>query len=397
MGMLFHSMVLLLGCMPQEPGTSLEPEVIRTLHACAFGPDRILASRSDGSVWLLDGKDGTTSVPVPRGEGVAGPSTTGLFARFEESITHLTASPDLRSVAAHRRDGVDLVWPDFERNGVNKPVPLSGESNANPELKFDMWLPCVITPIQWSHDGAYLLTHRPHGVQWWSRKGKLLQEFGPATGALFSPVDNVAAIHSGNKLSLVRLGQEPIEVECDSPLGSMDFSPDGQKIAVGGRKSQLRIIEVRTGTILLSRDVERVDMVIYGHPKGYDFGDLRWSPNGKWIGISLGRGCIPAVLSAITGDAVKRMNPQGGRMGEPYECSWTPDNRMVFGFMHTQVVDPLGLRENDESWHALHYQIFGQVQGARAVVLTRGSADDPDHKRMVCYDLKSGEMVWGVD
>ena len=389
--MLTSILLLGLAAVAQEPDEVPVPDPVTTLHACAFGPDRFLAARSDGSIWLLDGEDGISPMEVPGKKGE--PNEKGLFARGDSPVSHLAASPDLKSVAVSRGLNRQQLWPDFESGGRETPILLQGESNADPELEFEFWLSFIVTPIQWSHDGRYLLTHRPHGVQWWSQEGKLLREFGPSTGVLFSPVENVAAIHSGDKLSLVRLDQEPIVVECNSSVGAMDFSPDGKRIAVGGKGSRLRIIEVATGRVLLSRAVDKVDTIFVRPPSAFYFNDLRWSPDGKWIGISLGKGCLPAILSAETGVVEKAIPFSGGRMHEPFECSWTPDNRLVVGMGTTSVTDPLGERDA-LTWPGLHFQIFGQKLGTRAIVLA-GPWDTG--KRMTCYDLKSGKVIWAVN
>ena len=395
--MLISLTLCMLAFFAQESVEVAKPEPVRTAYACAYGPDRMLAFRSDGTLWLLDGKDGVSPVPLPGQKASDDESDeVGLVARYEKTAWRIVVSPDLRSVAAHRGWIVDQVWPDFAESGTYNPILLEGEANADPELRFPTWQYLLITPIQWSYDGAYLLTHRPHGVQWWSREGKLLKEFGPATGAVFSPTENLAAIHSGTILTLSWIGQEPLEVGCDSPWGAMDFSPDGRKIAVGGSGSQLNIVDASTGNILLAKTVDNLDWIFRNAAAGIYFTDLSWSPNGKWIGATAGKGCFPAVLSARTGTVVTGIGFQGQVMDMPFRCDWTPDNRMIAGRFHTVVLDPLGDRK-EEKWPAGYYQIFALDHGKRAVLLTAGTAESIDHKRMACYDLETGEMVWSVD
>ena len=270
--------------------------------------------------------------------------------------------------------------------------------------------------FQWTHDGQFLVTWSdqffhatPTGkVQLWKRTGELMWTGPLVAQTSVHPTQNrICAVVAGKVLMGWPLDEQgelkadgmrtvPLEVATDT----IAFSPDGKTIAVGGTSALLPnysngqprknawpllwLLDAQSGEVELSKKVEGVETVIPGS-KIY-LSNVRWSPDGTMIGVSVGKGHAVGALSSKDGSVIWTGGFQGGRMHELFDTGWTDSGILLTGYGSTLLVDP----RNPKKPVRLE-------RIARATLLNLADTEDI----LVLYGLKiarlhptTGKMLW---
>ena len=213
--------------------------------------------------------------------------------------------------------------------------------------------------VDWTHDGSYLVTwvHGRAGsdtgalrssgypVRIWTPECELVWE-GPSVRDFDLHPERrefclCAADRSGTTLWVgwpEEAGGECVDVvPLDGAVLAAAFSPDGARIAVtgsrlaadrAGRKSYqpwLWTIEAATRELQFENRITGVD------PMGLmsRCECVEWSPDGRWLGVSLGKGHAPGILSATDGSTQRSGNFRGGRMNESFPVVWTRSGSLL--------------------------------------------------------------------
>jgi len=180
-----------------------------------FSPDcgLVAAASQDGTMRILDiGSGKPVSAPIKHGR----------------TINDTRFSPDGHRIATASEDGAVRIWDVSTGQALLEPIQLSNHEASN-----------VRVTLRFSPDGQRLLTEAGRGVKIWdSQTGKLL--VGPC-----GP---------------------------DSSRSCVEFSPNGQKVAVGSSDGTVNIWDSETGR-LLSKLLKHDGPVAY----------LRFSQDGQRI------------------------------------------------------------------------------------------------------------------
>ncbi|MFT4647250.1 MAG: WD40 repeat protein [Glaciecola sp.] len=222
----------------------------------------------------------------------------------------------------------------------------------------------------WTHDGRFLVTWpqqffhaTPTGkIQLWKRTGELMWTGPMVSQASVHPTQNrICAVAGGKVLMgwpLDEQGEPKVDgmrtVQLEVAMDTIAFSPDGHTIAVGGASALLPnyssgqprkkawpllwLLDAQSGEVKLSKKVEGVDNVIPG--SSIYLSDVRWSPDGSMLGVSLGKGHRVGALSSKDGSVVWTGGLQGGRMNELFDTGWTDSGILLTGWGSTRLVDP---------------------------------------------------------
>ncbi len=130
-----------------------------------------------------------------------------------------------------------------------------------------------------------------------------------------------------DELWIVRPGSEPKKWPLLGATSYLAFSPDGERLAVAGHKSQLWILRVKDGSV----QSKTMILGLLGLPRLRAY-SMDWSPNGKWLGVLAGEGIDPFILDGTDGTILWEGGPCGGQMGCVFECAWTAETNSCMGF-----------------------------------------------------------------
>ncbi|HEX3053487.1 MAG TPA: WD40 repeat domain-containing protein [Aggregatilineaceae bacterium] len=115
---------------------------------------------------------------------------------------------------------------------------------------------------------------------------------------------------------------------------TVDWSPDGSKIAVGTGLGEVLVIDAATQQVLLYQDLSRIGSIQR----------VRWSPDGNSLAVGQGSSGTIYILNAITGEHTHSLYDENNLSTPMLE--WSPDGRFLasghdrkYGGFATQVWD----------------------------------------------------------
>ncbi len=313
---------------------------VRTTDVARLPGGDLLVARSDGFIVAVDP---ATGEPSTRGAARAARLYPDVFATHPTAVYDLVLDPSGKLVAATSLAGRVSLWRvKTDHNGAfgypgryrDPEVVL----NARPQI----WRGS--SGVAWSHDGEHLLTwtspSRPErtgrtAMQLWSRAGEVVWTGPHVRWAAISPTLDLMAFVGHDGVHLFWPGEHDTILRLEGACHAA-FSPDGSRLAVGGMGSHLWIIDVDSAGVLLDAALD------VGDPfQENKFPTcMRWSPDGKWLGMTLGKGLIPVVIDPLDGRTVWSGGFHGGRMWAVFPVAWTPDNRLFYSWDGTYLVEP---------------------------------------------------------
>lgn len=229
------------------------------------------------------------------------------------------------------------------RRESRDPLPGHGQDLGSraPETRLtptpDVWR--GVADFAWSSTGSHLMT-RSGEVKLWNRAGELVWTGPRARAAAVSPVADLLAVLGEDE---VWIGWPRDEGTTLRVVGATElaFSPDGKRLAIGGMGCHLWVHDLETGETLFDRTLDVRDPFQVTKFAA----DMHWSPDGRWLGIMLGKGVLPVVVDPTDGRLVWSGGFQGGRMDAVFPVAWTPDNRLVYGWDETYLIEPRSGRQ----------------------------------------------------
>ena len=170
----------------------------------------------------------------------------------------------------------------------------------------------------------------------------------------------------------------------DQPEGNVVLAPDGRRIAylVNSRThpahQSLMLEDVRSG------ETRRIDLSAFRNDPFR--GTCDWSPDMRWVVLSLQRGGLLAI--DISGTTVRRFSDFG------FEARWAPDGRRIV----FSRFDPIKLTKNNEIWlYDLGSQSARQISPRDGRSYSSPSWS-PDSRRVVCVGgIGSDRGLWILD
>ncbi|MEM6675720.1 MAG: hypothetical protein AAF726_22915 [Planctomycetota bacterium] len=233
--------------------------------------------------------------------------------------------------------------------------------------------------MQWTADGKHLVTWGDHwnhrapviGPQIWSPDGEL-EWTGPAAFDVdVHPAENRIAFVRSNEVHIGWPGMGIEVVDVPGAYGDIEFDPDGRRLAVGGTANRigdgegetplrtsmeggatLRVVDGKNGDLIFAANVVSVGAGIGLESWVHR---LAWSPDGQHIGMSLGKGHNPGVVSAKDGKRVLRALCAAGQMWSTFGVGWASERLFHPGWAMQQLV-PIDDPENPipigECWSA---------------------------------------------
>jgi WD40 repeat protein/DNA-binding SARP family transcriptional activator len=319
------------------------------IHAVTFSPDgeRLAAAGEDGklTIWVITGRRLLLSLPtrsglydvefMPDGERVVGTHQDGMTTMWDASsgglllelaghvstVVSVAAASDNRQIATGGYDGTVRIWdtaPGHERLTV---AAHEGPVNA----------------IAASSDGRRFYTVSGDGTAraWDASSGILVQS-----------------------LQVGELGR----------LTSLALSPAGDRAAVGGSDGRIALLDVASGTTIMSLDAHEDE--IWG---------LAFSPDatrlasGSWDGTS-------KVWDLASGEALSIVGEYCWNMS----VAFSPDGRRVYAGCGTSAYE----------WDAVSGQVMRRFPGEG--VETYGVALSPDGQRLALGRADGVVTIWDV-
>jgi serine/threonine protein kinase/WD40 repeat protein len=292
-------------------------------HRPAFSPDgaRLVIARPDKGVRLLDTTTGKLIDELPG---------------MEEKAATLAYSVDGRWVIAGGEGGSVLVWEATTK--TKKPILLGGE-NGNPAHRG------AVTAVTFDPKGRFLATASGSQIQLW----------------------NVAGWTGKHE-----------ELDAESPIAGLVFTPDGQWLVAGGAD---------------------------GRPRSWEVGKPGTTKSGAPIGAitqvaaTVNQQGVKVALLDVAGDTYlwKPDIPEKPTKLEVHGFQW----EIPFGRLNAVGFSPAGnllaLAGNDKTVLILEMFFVNQrlrLVGHDAVVL--GVAWSPDGKRLASVDAAGKVIVWSV-
>ncbi|MEL6903899.1 MAG: WD40 repeat domain-containing protein [Planctomycetota bacterium] len=360
----------------------------------------------DGSLLVLTAEAGAVRLDANTGARVA------PFAPTLEGAVRAELDPLRSAVAIGRLDGTVTIWPLSSADGA---ALLDG---TDPDVRARRARAAVTLGtadsegrsypnLTWTHDGEHLVTWQRsffHGavtspVQVWTRTGDLLWQGPPATDVAVHPLENELALTVGGSKEL-RFGWPDgrgggVErFELPGPCTTVSFHPDGSRLAVGGsatdaseqRKPWVWIVDPHTRSTLQRFLVRGVDPMEIKQRTDC----VRWSSDGRWLGVTLGKGNAVGILHASSGIARWSGNYRGGRMQEVFDATWLPGLRLLSNWPTGLIGDPDSQQSVALPW--MTYSLAAGIPGTDHAVLIALPMDDAPFLARV--STRTGEIVW---
>lgn len=224
--------------------------------------------------------------------------------------------------------------------------------------------------IRWTADGCHLVTWSEGLVasdnavarqdatraRVWSAAGALVWEGPPASDVDVHPVRNELCISAVDAENVqIHLGWPEAAgglgvavVPLDGYVHSAAYSPDGSRVAATGTRpgpggssqsrhtSHLWILDATDYTLEVDRTITDVDpgeIMSRGEC-------IRWSPDGRWLGVALGKGHAPGILDATDGRLRRSGGFRGGRFHESFPVAWLANGKLLSTWPSALFLDP---------------------------------------------------------
>lgn len=367
-----------------------------------------IAPLPDGSVLVV--RAGGPRPPLRRIDPTDGGELAPFHGGHEELIDLAIHGPS-DGLAWVDHSGTVRVWP------LSAGLDLSAAA-AREEAEVRCSIPDQGDPrtatwsrVAWSASGAHLVTwgaHPAHGglgapVRVWSRGGELLWTGPRASDVAVHPLHDELAIATLEARVLVgwpgRDGKDlergPDAVPLDGIAESVSYSPDGARLAVGGQR---RGADGHDETRLWMLAHPALEQVYAREVVGVDPLELktwvhrvRFSPDSRHLGVSLGKGSVPGILDAQDGSAVWTGDFRGGQMWSIFEVSWTRDGRLFSSWPRGLLGDPARPDSREELPFATGPTAIS-IPGSRDVIVRTLAVDRPPE--LVRVDPATGEVRW---
>lgn len=320
-------LTLPLGAAQRRRRRSPKPPTVSAWCLGSLLDQTPLIGRSDGLIVAIDPDSGTT---------------TEVFARHPAGVSRLAIDPTGEFVAASDTAGRVALWrikcPPRPYEDVEDTYPGYGKV---PEV--------VIVPeprnwrstphVEWTPDGNHLVTESSSSLQVWTRAGEL-EWTGPDAHSLdMHPTKRRLAAVYEDRVLLGWPGEDLKVIELPGAWTDVHFSPDGARVAVGGKDHRVWVLDAEDGSVRKQRGLEETLMLPEVSPL---VSHVCWSPSGRLLGVSLGPGVNPVILDGESLDTRWIGAPLGGRANEVFDVFWTPSERLVMGLGEVRVVDPVG-------------------------------------------------------
>ncbi|MEM9380924.1 MAG: hypothetical protein AAGB93_13305 [Planctomycetota bacterium] len=320
----------------------------------------------------------------------------------------VAVSRDFSRIALRDADDRVRVVP-LGLEGTTDPAGIDW-TERRPDVAFvahrsDRWSPSV---LQWTGDGEHLVTwgeqsyHQPPTTppQIWTADGELVWT-GPAAcdASLHATEDRLAFVRA-DEVSIGWPGSGFESIELPGAFGGIEHDPSGERIAVGGRSAviggeeghglldrhtgrpTLRILDGGTGRVTLEVDLSEVGVLGLANW----LHRLSWSPDGRHVGVSVGKGHNPGVASIEDGSIVLQVPSGSGQMWRTFPVGWAGNDLFLPGAWIDGLV-PIDAPEE---------RVEGFLCGGAKGLALRGSShvllllDDG----LARFDPAAREVVW---
>lgn len=350
----------------------------------------------EGTMARHDAETGAALDPFLEAEGGAG---------ARSACVHAGTS----TVAWHGRDDVVRIQRVEGGRPAEDAEPITFALPGPARLGF--------TPrIEWTHDGQHLVTWGDPfffassrvPIQVWTRDGEKVWE-GPAAQDLeLHPKRDVlyAATTAGLLMGWPGGAAEPGDpgsgvrlVDLGAPVGAVGVSPDGTEVAVGLSREReesprlhaphVLVLDAADGSPLREGSVRRIDRM--GIKERVEC--LEYSPDGAFIGVSIGKGTAVGAVRADSLEIAWTGDFRGGRMNESFDVAWTGTGHLVSPWPVGWIADP---RDGEEPLVELLWMFAEDTvtpPGAKEVI---GIARLRGRDHLVRIDPANGDLVWAV-
>jgi len=364
-------------------GLGLVVAFVLLAHATAQRPTAV-ALLPDGAV-LVGLGDGYIQV-LDVAKGLPGE----IFAQHAAPLVRLAVDPRGELVAAVASDGRVALWRVRAPEGTRRAGLYPGQY-VDPAAVLrptpDPWIGVV--QLEWSADGSHLATWSfdglhgpsPTTLQLWTREGELVWTGPHARLVDLHPTRRRLAAVEEDALLLGWPGEDLRRIELEGAHDAVEFSPDGARVAVGGR-DHVWLLDAETGAVLHERSATGLD------PFGVAVWilRLRWSPDGKRLGVVVGKGLYPAILDGQDLSTVWAGGLFGARMWSIFDVTWTPAGELVTGFGAVCAVNP-ATGELRKLIDKAEWRRWVPLPGSSEVLLLAGDT-------LRRFDPATGESRW---
>lgn len=345
------------------PQLLVDVEHEREILAIAWSPD--------ASLFTTAGKDGTARVwQAATGEPM-------LSLDHEREVGAIAFSPDGRLLATAEEDGVARLWDAAKGTEVARMEQQSGKAF-----------------VSFSPDGTRLATVAETGNVgpsirsvyhlWDTATGKLMVSMEhPGSKAwprrlIFNPTGSrVATAGPDNTVRIwdVDTGDEVMSLSHPYGIYSIDFSPDGRRLATGASsEGEIRVWDLETGTEILQMK------------HGTAIFDLKFSPDGKMLATG-GNGSWGGAIvwDAASGKEITRMKT----VNRTRRLQFSPDGSLLATTSIGVLVSPANARV----WEATTGR---EVARLGPEVAATSMAFNPDSSRLATAGDDHLARIWSL-
>jgi serine/threonine protein kinase/WD40 repeat protein len=193
-------------------------------------------------------------------------------------------------------------------------------SHCHPEVR-TLYFGGYSLHAQWSPDGRHIGSS---GAIWRADTGQCIRDLRPAFAAPFecawSPDGNLFAWGTLSDDDAIYIWDRQADRlrELRGHKGSiwtLDFSPDGAKLASGSIDNTVKVWDVATGAVI--RTIDELQSNIAA---------VAWSPDGELLAVGRAEGRGVSIYAAATGDRL-HLYEMGGV--SRHRLSWSPDGRQL--------------------------------------------------------------------
>ena len=169
----------------------------------------------------------------------------------------------------------------------------------------------------WKIDGSLTGLEPEKGFQWNSAQRLAVSPTDKYIGIMFqNPRFAPAAIYDASSLQLVRTVSIPGHY-----IKALAFSPDDERVALGSISGDIRIYDLKLGTVLGSNRPHKSSVTA-----------LAFSPDGRRL-VSLGSAAEDTV-TILDGSTAALLRAQSGDYKGFHGVAWSPDGRFIATYSH---------------------------------------------------------------